>query len=122
MDTDDDTEKSMERDCVVVRRRSGNERRAYASSNEEKQGGHMPKYLTIRDKVDQWEQVALRSVIRDKLYPFAKIIFNSERELAFDGKICNVIFKNMRMDDAYKEYSEVKKKNTENVCGQSGVS
>ena len=93
----------------MVRRRSGCERRAYAGVNEEKDG-HVPKYLTIRDKVDQWEQVALRSVIREKLYPFAKIIFNSERELAFDGKICNVIFKHMRMDDAYRECSEERKK------------
>ena len=118
--TDDDSGDNMERDSGVVRRQSGIERRTYASASEEK-GGHVPKYLTMRDKVDQWEQVALRSVIREKLYPFAKIIFNSERELAFDGKICNMIFKHMRMDDAYRGCSEVKKKSTENVCGPSGV-
>jgi hypothetical protein len=95
VDDEDDMEESEERDYVAVKRRSA---------------GQVPKYLTIKDKVDQWEQVALRSVIRDKLYPLAKIIFNSEQELAFDGKICNVIFKHMRMDDVYKDYSEHKQK------------
>ena len=68
------------------------------------------KYVTLQDKVDMYEKISLGAVIRDNLYPYAKIIFNSETELAFDGKICSLIFKHMRMDDAYNTYSERKQK------------
>ena len=39
-----------------------------------------------------------------------KIVFNSETELTLDGKICNVIFKHMRIDEAYNGFSDEQKK------------
>ena len=82
--------------------------------------GNVRNYVTLQDKVDMYEKVSLGIVIRENLYPYAKIIFNSDTELALDGKICNLIFKHMRMDGAYESYSERKKRNIKVTCGRSG--
>ena len=53
--------------------------------------------LTIKEKVQKWNEDNVKVVIRDKLYPLAKIVFNSAEELQYGGDICNVIMSTTTM-------------------------
>ena len=64
-------------------------------------GNTVRKYLTVRQKVQKWNEENVKIVIRDNLYPLAKIVFNSEKELQYGGDICNVIMENVKFDDDY---------------------
>lgn len=94
-------------DVAVIRRGSSNIVRTMFDQAEV---GETSKFMSAKDKVDQWELSSVRRVIWEHLYPLAKIVLNSETELTLDGKICNVIFKHMRMDEAYNGYSDLQKK------------
>ena len=50
-----------------------------------------------------WDQDNLKQAIREKLYPVAKIIFNSEDELRYDGPICKLIMDNVKFEEDFKD-------------------
>lgn len=65
--------------------------------------------LTIKEKVQKWNEDNVKVVIRDKLYPLAKIVFNSAEELQYGGDICNVIMANVKFDDSYDHFTTTQK-------------
>lgn len=65
--------------------------------------------LTIKEKVQKWNEDNVKVVIRDKLYPLAKIVFNSAEELQYGGDICNVIMANVKFDDNYDHFTTTQK-------------
>lgn len=66
-------------------------------------------YLTIQEKVKKWNDGNINKVIRDNLYPLAKIIFDSDEELQYDGNICKVVMRYVQFEPQYKRMTEVQK-------------
>lgn len=79
--------------------------------NERGNVGEDVPTMTVKEKVLLWDQGSIKQTIRDKLYPLAKIIFNSEEELKFDGQICKVIMDNVRFEDNFKDMTAAQKEN-----------
>lgn len=69
-------------------------------------GSSGKKSLTVREKAQKWNEENLKIVIRDNLYPLAKIIFDSEEELQYDGDICKVIMAHVKFDEDYTRLSK----------------
>lgn len=69
-------------------------------------GSSGKKSLTVREKAQKWNEENLKIVIRDNLYPLAKIIFDSEEELQYDGDICKVIMGHVKFDEDYTRLSK----------------
>lgn len=67
------------------------------------------QYLTIQEKVKKWNDGNVSKVIRDNLYPLAKIIFDSETELKYNGDICMVIMEYVKFEPRYKRMTEEQK-------------
>ena len=105
---EDGVQRKVYRDVAVTRRESSDI--LVRTTLDQAALKETSKFMSAKDKVDQWELSSVRRVIREHLYPLAKIVFNSETELTLDGKICNVIFKHMRIDEAYNGYSDQQKK------------
>lgn len=66
-------------------------------------------YLTIDEKVKKWNDGNVSKVIRDNLYPLAKIIFDSDEELQYNGDICKVIMKHVKFEPRYKRMTDAQK-------------
>lgn len=64
------------------------------------------KYLTTNEKARDWENANIAKIVRDHLYPVAKIIFNSKEELEYNGNICNLIMDKISWDPEYDRLSE----------------
>jgi hypothetical protein len=67
--------------------------------------------MTVKEKVLLWDQGSIKQTIRDKLYPVAKIIFNSDEELRFDGPICKVIMDNVKFEENFNHMTLSQKEN-----------
>lgn len=66
-------------------------------------------YLTIDEQVKKWNDGNVSKVIRDNLYPLAKIIFDSDEELQYNGDICKVIMKHVKFEPSYNRMTDVQK-------------
>lgn len=66
-------------------------------------------YLTDNEKARNWDGNSIAKIVRDHLYPLAKIIFNSKEELQYDGHICNEIMKHISWDPEYGRKIEEEK-------------
>lgn len=66
-------------------------------------------YLTDVEKARNWDGNSIAKIVRDHLYPLAKIIFNSKEELQYDGAICNEIMKHISWDPDYGRKTEEEK-------------
>lgn len=68
-------------------------------------------YLTDIEKARNWDGSSIAKIVREHLYPLAKIIFNSKEELQYGGHICNVIMKHISRDPEYERKTEEEKTN-----------
>jgi hypothetical protein len=64
------------------------------------------RYLSANEKAKNWDDGNVAKIVRDHLYPVAKIIFNSKEELQYDGHICNVIMEKITWDPTYDRLTD----------------